>query len=127
MIIVTNQPDVRRGIQSRMAVEAMHAALSRQLPIDAIKVCYHDDADRCGCRKPSPGMLLEAAHERQLDLTASYMVGDRWRDIEAGHRAGCTTIMIDYHYAESEKSAPDFRTSSLAEAADWILSREDSR
>jgi len=122
LIVVTNQPDVARGTQTRATVEAMHAILAACLPIDTFQVCYHDDADACACRKPAPGMLLEAAQERQLDLTASYLIGDRWRDIEAGRRAGCTTVLIDHHYTEPEQCEPHARVSSLSEAVDWILS-----
>jgi D-glycero-D-manno-heptose 1,7-bisphosphate phosphatase len=122
LVVVTNQPDVARGVQSRAAVEAIHAELlARGLPIDDFRVCYHDDQDGCDCRKPKPGLLLAAAREDGLDLTASFLVGDRWRDVEAGKRAGCTTIFIDYHYAEPERSQPHVRVASLGEAAEWIL------
>jgi transaldolase len=121
LIVVTNQPDVARGKQTRKAVETIHAALQAQLPLDDFRVCYHDDADGCACRKPAPGMLLDAAKDTDVDLTASFMVGDRWRDIEAGRRAGCTTVLIDYHYAETERSQPHTRVGSLPEAVDWIL------
>ena len=127
LIVVTNQPDVARGRQTRAAVEEMHQALAAQLPIDAFQVCYHDDADRCACRKPAPGLLLAAARDWQLDLSASYLVGDRWRDVEAGRRAGCATILIDYGYAEPAGSPPDARVRSLPEAVDWILSRSQAR
>ena len=124
LIVVTNQPDVARGVQTRAAVEAIHAELlARGLPIDDFRVCYHDDADGCDCRKPKPGLLLAAAREEGLDLAASFLVGDRWRDVEAGKRAGCTTVFIDYGYAEPERSQPHVRVRSLAEAADWILGR----
>jgi transaldolase len=124
LIVVTNQPDVARGTQTCQTVEALHAALLAQgLPIDSFQTCYHDDADACNCRKPAPGLLLEAAQAHDLDLAASFIVGDRWRDIEAGRRAGCTTIFIDYLYAEPERSRPDVRVTSLAEATEWILSR----
>jgi len=119
-IVVTNQPDVARGKQTREAVETIHAALSSQLPLDEFRVCYHDDGDQCHCRKPQPGLLLEAARDTGVDLSASFMVGDRWRDVEAGRRAGCMTIFIDYGYAEPQGKA-DVRVHSLAEAADWIL------
>ena len=125
LIVVTNQPDVARGAQTREAVEAIHAALLAEgLPLDDFRVCYHDDDDRCDCRKPLPGMLLSAAQEHNLDLTASFMIGDRWRDVEAGRRAGCTTVFIDNEYAEAGPSQSDLRVKSLNEAVDWILSRE---
>lgn len=102
LIVVTNQPDVagRRHAAAGEVVAAMHATLLAQLPLDEIRVCTHDSGDGCTCRKPQPGMLLAAAAEHGLGpLAASYLVGDRWRDV-AGQRAGCTCLFIDYHYAE---------------------------
>ena len=127
LIVVTNQPDVARGTQTRAAVEAMHAALQAQLPIDEIRVCYHDSRDGCACRKPQPGMLLAAAAEYGLELSASYLIGDRWRDIEAGQRAGCTSLFIDYHYAEPPPAEPCVHVASLTAAEVWILDREEIR
>jgi D-glycero-D-manno-heptose 1,7-bisphosphate phosphatase len=120
LIVATNQPDVARGRQTRAAVEAIHARLATVLPIDEFRVCYHDDKDDCPCRKPKPGLLNQAP---QYDLRRSIIVGDRWRDIEAGRRAGCrTAILVDYGYDEGRTVEPDLRVRSLAEAADWILS-----
>jgi D-glycero-D-manno-heptose 1,7-bisphosphate phosphatase len=79
------------------------------------------------CRKPLPGLLLAAAHEYHLDLSASFMVGDRWRDIEAGRRAGCMTLFIDYQYDEIRPVQVDAHVNSLTEAADWILARVHRR
>jgi D-glycero-D-manno-heptose 1,7-bisphosphate phosphatase len=121
LVVVTNQPDIARGTQDRGVVDAMHAKLAAALPIDDFRVCAHDDADRCDCRKPKPGLVRQAAEAAEIDLGASFMVGDRWRDIEAGRAAGCRTIFIDYDYTERRPSAPDATVRSLAEAADWIL------
>jgi D-glycero-D-manno-heptose 1,7-bisphosphate phosphatase len=121
LVAVSNQPDVRRGTQQRETVEAINRALRAHVPVDDIRVCYHDDQDACICRKPSPGLLLEAAKQWEIDLRASFMVGDRWKDVEAGRRAGCKTILVDYGYSERPESAPDCRVRSLAEAARWIL------
>ena len=121
LIVVTNQPDVARGTQSRDVVEAVNGALRRQIPIDDIRVCYHDDVDDCACRKPRPGLLLEAASDWGIDLTKSFMVGDRWKDVEAGRRAGCKTVLIKRVYSEAERCHPDFQTVSLQRAANWIL------
>ncbi len=121
LIVVTNQPDVARGQTSRSTVEALNAMLQACLPLDQVLVCYHDDADGCECRKPRPGMLLQAARAHGIDLSKSYMVGDRWRDIGAGQNAGCKTIFIDYGYAESMVTPPDHVASSLSQAADWII------
>jgi D-glycero-D-manno-heptose 1,7-bisphosphate phosphatase len=123
LIVVTNQPDVARGTQRREVVEAINDALLAVVPIDDIRVCYHDDQDQCVCRKPLPGLLVQAAREWQIDLSASYMVGDRWKDIESGRKAGCKTILIDCEYREPMLSAPDHQVRSLAEAPDWILSQ----
>lgn len=124
LLVVTNQPDVGKGTQSREMVEAIHARLRAELPLDDIFVCYHVDADACSCRKPMPGLLEQAALQYGIDLASSYMVGDRWRDIDAGHRAGCTTIFLDYAYQErGPEREPAVRVQSLREAARWILDR----
>ena len=123
LIVVTNQPDVARGTRSRQTVEAMNRAIEASLPVDAFAVCWHDDGDGCGCRKPKPGLLLEAAARDGIDLARSYMIGDRWRDIDAGAAAGCRTILIDRHYREREPSfPPDYRVVGILEAAEQILS-----
>ena len=121
LVVVTNQPDVSRGTSKREDIELMNAFLSSELPIDDFKTCYHDSGDECNCRKPLPGALLEAAQEHNIDLSKSFMVGDRWRDIEAGSAAGCKTFFINYRYAEQKPDAPDFIVSSLLEAKKIIL------
>lgn len=127
LIVVTNQPDVARGRQTRERVEAIHSELKRQLPISEFRVCYHDDADRCNCRKPAPGLLIESARDAQLNLADCYMVGDRWSDMEAGRRAGCSTIFVDYAYAEAQPEYFDMKVSSVVKAAEWICSRGQRR
>lgn len=122
LVVVTNQPDVARGAQTREAVDAIHAKLRAELPVDAVYCCFHDDADHCACRKPAPGLLLDAARDLDIDARASFMVGDRWRDTAAGVAAGCRTVFINHHYAEKQPQAFDAERSSLAEAAAWILS-----
>lgn len=117
LVVVTNQPDVARGTQSRAAVEAIHAELRRRLPLDDIRTCYHDDAEQCGCRKPKPGLLTEGG---PVDFARSFMVGDRWRDIAAGAAAGCRTVFLDYGYRERQPDQADFKTGSLLQAAEWI-------
>ena len=121
LIVVTNQPDVARGAQTRSAVDEMHADLLRRFPLDAIRVCFHDNTDNCLCRKPLPGLLLE--HSGEVDFSQSFMVGDRWRDIEAGKAAGCRTIFIDYNYLEKQPTSFDFKTDSLTHAAEWICAQ----
>ena len=121
LIVVTNQPDVARGTAKREDIEEMNAHLSSQLPIDQFRTCYHDSSDGCKCRKPLPGSILDAAKEYQIDLSKSFMVGDRWRDIEAGAAAGCKTFFVNYRYSEKIPETPDFIVSSLLEAEKIIL------
>ena len=121
LIVVTNQPDVARGLQRRDVVEAMHGRLMDQLPLDDIKVCYETDGPASTCYKPKPGMLLDAAGEHGLDLRRSYMVGDRWRDVGCGRAAGCFTIFIDRGYAETLTDTPDATCAGLPQAAAIIL------
>lgn len=120
-IVVTNQPDVARGATPRSAVEAINARLSEELALDAIYVCWHDDSDACSCRKPQPGLLLQAARDCNVDLKKSFMVGDRWRDIEAGQRAGCRTVWINRNYDERAPLGTDYETDGLPAALDWIM------
>jgi D-glycero-D-manno-heptose 1,7-bisphosphate phosphatase len=122
LVVVTNQPDVVRGQQTREMVEALNAAIASRLPLDEVRVCYHDDGDACGCRKPKPGLLLR---EPAYDVARSFMVGDRWRDIEAGRSARVkATILIDSGHTEPIRTEPDFRARSMSEAADWILNSQ---
>lgn len=122
LLVVTNQPDISRGTQEQAAVEAIHQALGQALPLDDFFLCPHDDSDRCDCRKPRPGLLLRGAEKYPIDLSRSFMVGDRWRDIEAGASAGCATIWIDYGYKEKRSSvAPSATVNSLSAAVTWIL------
>jgi D-glycero-D-manno-heptose 1,7-bisphosphate phosphatase len=122
LIVVTNQPDVSRGLQTREVVEAMDAALGSALGIDEFRVCYHDDADQCACRKPKPGLVLDAAAAHGIDLGQSFLIGDRWRDIDCGYAAGVRTVWIDRGYNERGPAhAPDFRCASLVDAVAWIV------
>ncbi|MEZ5356539.1 MAG: HAD family hydrolase [Bryobacteraceae bacterium] len=124
LLVVTNQPDVARGTQTREAIEAMHEWLAGELPLDDFFVCYHDSGDGCRCRKPKPGLLEQGAEKYGVDLKSSYMIGDRWRDIDAGTEAGCRTVWIDYGYRERGPAAPpDARVDSLRHAVEWILSQ----
>ncbi|MCH9609780.1 MAG: Histidine biosynthesis bifunctional protein HisB [Chlamydiales bacterium] len=118
LIIVTNQPDVGRGWQSKEVVEQMHTYLKEQLPIDGIEVCYDETSERY---KPKPGMLIDASVKYGIDLSQSYMIGDRWRDIGAGCCAGCRTIFLEKHYQESLKEVPDITVNDLLEATEVIL------
>lgn len=129
LIVATNQPDVGRGTQKLSVIEAMHAKLRALLPeIDSIEVSYAaglpgDPPDPR--RKPAPGLLLDAAEQYGIDLTQSWLIGDRWRDIDAGAAAGVRTIFIDFNYDESLRAKPDFTVSSFGEAARIILAHPD--
>ena len=126
LVVATNQPDVGRGTQSRETVEAIHAAMRTALPeIDRVEVSYdpggNSDGPDAPRRKPRPGMLLDAADALRISLSQSYMIGDRWRDIDCGHAAGCATIFIDRGYRESLRQPPTFTVGSFAEAVEVIL------
>jgi len=129
LVVATNQPDVGRGDQAQAIVEAMHAALTGEVPeIERIEVCYDPGrGEPSRRRKPEPGMLHDAAAALDLDLSRSWMVGDRWRDIDCGQRAGVRTVFIDFGYAEELRAAPDFTVRSFAEAAAVILDHSPSR
>lgn len=127
VIVVTNQPDVGAGLVERAVVEAMHERLRGATQVDDVEVCYETRAQATARRKPGPGMLFDAARKWNIDLPASYMVGDRDGDIQAGMMAGCTTIFIDRGYeAETRPSAQAATVASLEEAVGWILQRERS-
>ncbi|HEX5431504.1 MAG TPA: HAD family hydrolase [Bryobacteraceae bacterium] len=123
LIVVTNQPDVGRGLQHISVVEEMHRRLRKALPLDEVLVCFHDDAAHCACRKPRPGLLFEAQRKHELDLERSFLIGDRWKDVDAGNAAGCKTVLIDYQYRErGPATEPSIRVPSLRAAVDWITS-----
>lgn len=129
LVVATNQPDVGRGTMDQAVVDAMHAELLRLVPeIERIEVCYDPGrGEPSRRRKPEPGMLLDAAAALELDLESSWMVGDRWGDIDAGGAAGCSTIFIDQGYAESLRRLPDVTVRSFTEAVDVILGLKRSR
>jgi D-glycero-D-manno-heptose 1,7-bisphosphate phosphatase len=122
LIVVTNQPDVARGTQTREMVEEINRHLAAALPVlTAFYVCYHDNKDACDCRKPGPGMLLQGAKEHGIDLSKSFMVGDRWSDVAAGATAGCRTFLLDVPYNQAQRCTPDYVVADLSQAADRIL------
>jgi D-glycero-D-manno-heptose 1,7-bisphosphate phosphatase len=127
LIVVTNQPDLARGHASREEVEAINDELRRRLALDDVLVCPHDDQDGCACRKPNPGLLLEAASRWGVDLGRSVIVGDRWRDVGAGRRAGCATVLVQRGYAERPAVGADHVVGHLRGAVPWILRRTGSR
>lgn len=123
LIVVTNQPDIARGTTAPELVASINGRVVEDLPISEVLVCPHDDADACACRKPAPGLLLDAADRWNLDLRRCVMVGDRWRDVEAGAQAGTATVFIDRGYAERQPDAPDVVVDGLPTAADQIIAR----
>jgi len=123
LIGVTNQPDVARGTIRKEVVDGINAHIRDRVGLDDFRVCYHDDADRCHCRKPEPGLLLDASGDWSIDLGSSFMVGDRWRDVQAGVRTGCRTVFIDRGYNEHLRDTPDVTVSSFQDAVSWILER----
>jgi D-glycero-D-manno-heptose 1,7-bisphosphate phosphatase len=127
LVVATNQPDVGRGTLAREAVETIHAWLLQQLPIERVMTCFHGGAaygDPCECRKPQPGMLLQAAEAFKIDLAKSFMIGDRWRDVDCGFNAGCKTIFLDWDYEEKLKRDPNFNAHDLLDAAKLIKQLE---
>ncbi len=121
LIVVTNQPDVARGLIPKDVVDGFHQALLKAFPLDDIKVCYETEESGSRYYKPKPGMLLDAGEEHDIDLTKSFMVGDRWRDVGCGRAAGCFTIFIDYGYSEQLTETPDATCHGLHEAVPIIL------
>ena len=124
LVVATNQPDVGRGTQSREQVEAIHATMQAALPeIDRVEVSYDPGGSGPASprRKPAPGMLLDAADALGIALTESFMVGDRWRDVDCGHAAGCRTVFLDRGYVETLRQQPDWTVGSFAEAVEVIL------
>jgi len=129
-IVVTNQPEIRRGRLSAADLSRMHVRLEMETMVSAIYVCPHDDCDNCVCRKPRPGMLQAAARDRGIDLAASFVVGDSWKDIEAGHAVGCATILLRdlkceqvESSAEAVRATPEACVASLSDAVEWILEK----
>jgi len=123
LVVATNQPDVGRGTQAREVVEAIHARLCALLPIERVEVSYDPGGEEppSPFRKPAPGMLLRAARELGLDLARSWMIGDRWRDVDCGRNAGCRTVFIDCGYHEPLRARPDYTVRDFAAAVDIVL------
>jgi D-glycero-D-manno-heptose 1,7-bisphosphate phosphatase len=121
LVVVTNQPDLARGSLDPAELEGMHRRLRAELPLDDVVVCPHDGKEGCWCRKPRPGMILDAARRLGLDLDHSVAVGDRWRDIDAAHRAGVASVWIDWGLGEPLRDSPGARFGSLAQARDHVL------
>jgi len=120
LIVITNQPDVARGSSTKEIVEEINNAIIKQLKVDEVICCFHDDSENCDCRKPQPGMIYQAVNKWNIDLSLSYLVGDRWRDIQTAKNIGLNSILINYDYDEKKINA-DFECNNLEEAANFIL------
>jgi len=125
LIVVTNQPDVARGKVLKSEVGLINNYILSNLPITMVYCCYHDDKDNCDCRKPKAGMIKAAAQDFKVDLNKSFVVGDRWRDIDAGHNAGVKTIFIDYGYKEKLIAKPDYVVKKVHEISSLIRGLND--
>ncbi len=125
LVVITNQPDVGRGKQTRETVEAMHLKMQSALPLlDRIEICYHAGeryGDPCECRKPRPGLILRAADELKIDLAGSYVIGDRWRDVDCARAAGCRAVFIQRDYEESLRELPDLTVRNFNDAVNALL------
>ncbi len=119
LIVVTNQPDVSRGRLSAETLEKIHDKMRATFPFDGIYTCPHEDKDGCDCRKPNPGLIVRAAADHGIDPAASFLVGDRDRDIGAGFAAGCVTVLIQHPY--SGEVTADYTVRDLPSATDIIL------
>jgi D-glycero-D-manno-heptose 1,7-bisphosphate phosphatase len=120
LLVCTNQPDVARGWQDRDMVLAFHRKIELDLPVARIYACFHDDTDDCSCRKPKPGLLLQGSDEFDLDLSQSWMIGDRWKDIEAGRAAGCRTVYMRHEHDVQPSHEPDYEIRRLEQLLDII-------
>jgi D-glycero-D-manno-heptose 1,7-bisphosphate phosphatase len=125
LIATTNQPGLSRGYQSRRELDRMHEALLRTFPLDDILVCAHDETDRCPCRKPKPGLLVEAQFKWQVDLDRSFVISDKWQDAEAARTAGCLSLLLQSPWIGTVHR--DFVLPDLAAIVDKILSLRTTR
>jgi D-glycero-D-manno-heptose 1,7-bisphosphate phosphatase len=121
LVCVTNQPDVARGTIDMNDVDKLNNFLKIRLSIDYFYVCPHDDNDYCGCRKPKSGNLIQAAKDHNIDLTKSFIVGDRWKDIAAGKAVNCKTAFVDYNYNEKKPYKYDFYALTPSHVMEKIL------
>jgi D-glycero-D-manno-heptose 1,7-bisphosphate phosphatase len=119
LIATTNQPGLSRGYQSRRELDRMHDSLRRTLPLDDILVCPHDETDRCPCRKPNPGLFVEAGFKWNLNLEHCFVISDKWHDAEAAWAAGCMSLLLESPWTGSVHH--DFLLPNLAAAVDKIL------
>jgi D-glycero-D-manno-heptose 1,7-bisphosphate phosphatase len=120
LFIISNQPDVARGNIKKDVIEKINKIIYYNYPIKEILICPHDDSQQCDCRKPKPGMIISLSKKWEIDIKKSYLIGDSWKDIEAGKKAGCKTILLDKNYNQSVEA--DYRTDDLESAVEIIKS-----
>ena len=126
LVLVTNQPDVARGLTRQREVDDVNQTLVELLDLDFALTSFHDDSDGCDCRKPLPGLLTQGASLLGIPLNRrSFIIGDRWRDVGAGTAVGLTTVFLDLGYAEDLRSPADHTTCNINDAARWILTRHE--
>tara|TARA_B100000530_G_C15725700_1_gene395741 strand:- start:72 stop:614 length:543 start_codon:yes stop_codon:yes gene_type:complete len=125
IIVITNQPDIHDNILTKEIVDEMNLILKKKVDYDDIEVCY-DKIASSPRRKPNPGMIYDSAQKWNINIKESYLIGDRFSDIEAGIKAGCKgNIFIDYNYtSETSPTKQDYSCSTLSEAANWIFEIE---
>jgi D-glycero-D-manno-heptose 1,7-bisphosphate phosphatase len=125
LVATTNQPGLSRGYQSRRELDRMHDLLRSTFPLDDILVCPHDETDRCPCRKPKPGLLMEAAFKWHLNLDHSFVISDKWQDAEAARTAGCTSLLLQSPWLGTVHR--DFVMADLSAIVDKILALKNRR
>jgi D-glycero-D-manno-heptose 1,7-bisphosphate phosphatase len=125
LIVTTNQPGLSRGSQSRRELDRIHEALRRALPVDDILLCPHDQSDHCSCRKPKPGLLVEAGFKWKLDMDRSFVISDKWQDAEAARCAGCTSLLLQSPWVGAVHR--DFVLPDLGAVVSKILQLQKSR
>tara|TARA_B100000787_G_C16195201_1_gene300285 strand:- start:2202 stop:2729 length:528 start_codon:yes stop_codon:yes gene_type:complete len=121
LIVITNQPDISRKLISKKFVEVINTIIKKKYCLDKIYVCPHSDLDNCSCRKPKNGLILEAKKDYNLDLNSCFMIGDRWRDIDAAEISGCKSIFIDYNYNEQKPNNANYTVKCITSAIKKIL------
>ena len=124
LIATTNQPGISRGYQNRREMDRMHDLLRKTFSLDDFLVCPHDETDRCPCRKPKPGLLVEAAFKWHLDLDRSFVVSDKWQDAEAARSAGCTSLLVNSPWVRTTHR--DFVLPDLGAVVEKILRLKSS-
>jgi D-glycero-D-manno-heptose 1,7-bisphosphate phosphatase len=123
IIVISNQPDLARGEITTCILDQMTKRMREAIPIDDVYICPHDDHHECLCRKPKPGMLIQASKKWNINLSVSFLIGDTWKDMAAGKAAGCKTILLDARYNQGVQC--DFRVESISKAVDIVVKTQN--